>query len=132
MTMGNSEEGKPCKPEKPSSPALDQTNIHVYPDWAAMQAYYGHRVAVPPYFNSAVASGNAPHPYMWGPPQAMMPPYGAPYAAIYAHGGVYAHPGVPLVSPNYTVFTLLYKFEYSSQQALPTTLGQQDGSLFLS
>uniref|UniRef100_A0A5B7C036 Putative common plant regulatory factor 1 n=2 Tax=Davidia involucrata TaxID=16924 RepID=A0A5B7C036_DAVIN len=98
MTMGNSEEGKPCKPEKPSSPALDQTNIHVYPDWAAMQAYYGHRVAVPPYFNSAVASGNAPHPYMWGPPQAMMPPYGAPYAAIYAHGGVYAHPGVPLGS----------------------------------
>lgn len=31
-------------------------------------------------------------------PQPMMPPYGAPYAAIYAHGGVYAHPGVPLVS----------------------------------
>ena len=28
----------------------------------------------------------------------MMPPYGAPYAAIYPHGGVYAHPGVPLVS----------------------------------
>uniref|UniRef100_A0A5B7A6U0 Putative common plant regulatory factor 1 n=1 Tax=Davidia involucrata TaxID=16924 RepID=A0A5B7A6U0_DAVIN len=94
--MGNSEEGKPCKPEKPSSSVPDQTNIHVYPDWAAMQAYYGPRVAVPPYFNSAVASGHAPHPYMWGPPQAMMPAYGAPYAAIYAHGGVYAHPGVPL------------------------------------
>lgn len=28
----------------------------------------------------------------------MMPPYGPPYAAFYAHGGVYAHPGVPLVS----------------------------------
>jgi len=28
----------------------------------------------------------------------MMPPYGAPYAAIYAHGGVYAHPAVPVVS----------------------------------
>ncbi|KAA8516134.1 hypothetical protein F0562_019313 [Nyssa sinensis] len=94
--MGNSEEGKPCKPEKPPSSAPDQANIHVYPDWAAMQAYYGPRVAVPPYFNSAVASGHAPHPYMWGPPQAMMPPYGAPYAAIYAHGGVYAHPGVSL------------------------------------
>ncbi|XP_059634299.1 common plant regulatory factor 1-like isoform X2 [Cornus florida] len=92
--MGNSEEGKACKPEKPSSPAPDQTSIHVYPDWAAMQAYYGPRFAVPPYFNSAVASGHAPHPYMWGPPQAMMPPY----AAIYAHGGVYAHLGVPLAA----------------------------------
>lgn len=30
--------------------------------------------------------------------QPMIPPYGAPYAAIYAHGGVYAHPGVPIVS----------------------------------
>ncbi|XP_059312534.1 transcriptional activator TAF-1-like isoform X4 [Lycium ferocissimum] len=93
--MGNSEDGKSCKPEKPSSPALDQSNLHVYPDWAAMQAYYGPRVAVPAYFNSAVAPGHTPHPYMWGP-QPMVPPYGAPYAAIYAHGGVYAHPGVPI------------------------------------
>ncbi|CAL5400910.1 unnamed protein product [Camellia sinensis] len=102
-TMGNSEETKPSKPVKPSSPPLDQANnIHVYPDWAAMQAYYGARVAVPPYFNSAVASGHAPHPYMWGPPQHMMPPYGPPYAAIYAHGGVYAHPGVTLAAiPNH-------------------------------
>lgn len=30
--------------------------------------------------------------------QPMMPPYGAPYAAIYSSGGVYAHPAVPLVS----------------------------------
>ncbi|XP_059312532.1 transcriptional activator TAF-1-like isoform X2 [Lycium ferocissimum] len=95
--MGNSEDGKSCKPEKPSSPALDQSNLHVYPDWAAMQAYYGPRVAVPAYFNSAVAPGHTPHPYMWGP-QPMVPPYGAPYAAIYAHGGVYAHPGVPIGS----------------------------------
>ncbi|GMP61239.1 hypothetical protein CsSME_00023778 [Camellia sinensis var. sinensis] len=98
--MGNSEETKPSKPVKLSSPPFDQANnIHVYPDWAAMQAYYGARVAVPPYFNSAVASGHAPHPYMWGPPQHMMPPYGPPYAAIYAHGGVYAHPGVLLLLP---------------------------------
>lgn len=101
------------------------------------QAYYGPRVAVPAYFNSAVAPGHTPHPYMWGPqvftrqkcfcfscwsilialqgnlssnfkyfmtkfgpllPQPMVPPYGTPYAAIYAHGGVYAHPGVPIVS----------------------------------
>ncbi|XP_069147939.1 transcriptional activator TAF-1 isoform X2 [Solanum lycopersicum] len=95
--MGNSEDGKSCKLEKPSSPAADQSNLHVYPDWAAMQAYYGPRVAVPAYFNSAVAPGHTPHPYMWGP-QPMVPPYGTPYAAIYAHGGVYAHPGVPIGS----------------------------------
>lgn len=100
-------------------------------------------MALPPYYNSAVASGHAPHPYMWGPPQVpldescifclqfrsatifvlfvhaeelikliedeykhftyylfqpMMPPYGAPYAAVYSHGGVYSHPAVPIVS----------------------------------
>ncbi|KAF5953114.1 hypothetical protein HYC85_011058 [Camellia sinensis] len=99
--MGNSEETRPSKSEKSSSPPPDQTNIHVYPDWAAMQAYFGGRVTVSPYFNSAIASGHAPHPYMWGPPQPMMSPYGAPYAAIYAHGGVYAHHGVPLTAaPN--------------------------------
>ncbi|KAJ1381415.1 G-box binding protein, multifunctional mosaic region [Sesbania bispinosa] len=104
--MGNSEDGKSVKTEKPASPVTtDQTNqanqpnIHVYPDWAAMQAYYGPRVNVPPYFNSAVASGHAPHPYMWGPPQPMMPPYGPPYAAFYSHGGVYTHPAVA-IGPN--------------------------------
>lgn len=34
-----------------------------------IQTYYGPRVALPTYYNSAVASGHAPHPYMWGPPQ---------------------------------------------------------------
>ncbi|GMI85878.1 G-box binding factor 3 [Hibiscus trionum] len=96
--MGNNDEVK-SKSEKSSSPVpTDQASIHVYPDWAAMQAYYGPRVAMPPYYNSAVASGHAPPPYMWGPPQPMMPPYGAPYAAIYPHGGVYAHPAVPLTA----------------------------------
>uniref|UniRef100_A0A7C8ZB59 BZIP domain-containing protein n=1 Tax=Opuntia streptacantha TaxID=393608 RepID=A0A7C8ZB59_OPUST len=94
--MGSSEEGKSSKSGKSSPPATEQSNVHVYPDWAAMQAYYGPRVALAPYFNSAVASGHPPPPYMWGPPQPMMPPYGAPYAAIYAHGGVYAHPAVPV------------------------------------
>ncbi|KAL4024428.1 hypothetical protein IC575_012779 [Cucumis melo] len=100
--MGTSEEAKSVKTEKPSSPTPPDQNgvpnsasIHVFPDWAAMQAYYGPRVAVPPYYNSAVASGHAPHPYMWGPPQ-MIPPYGTPYAAIYSHGGVYAHPAVSM------------------------------------
>ncbi|KAL1535953.1 Disordered region downstream of MFMR, variant 2 [Salvia divinorum] len=100
--MGNNEEGKCTKLEKsppPAVPAVDQNNMHMYPDWAAMQAYYGPRFAVPPYMNSAVTSPHAPPPYMWGPPQfsqSMIPPYGAPYAAFYAHGGVYAHPGVPM------------------------------------
>lgn len=96
--MGSSEEGKSSKSEKSSPPASanEQSNVHVYPDWAAMQAYYGPRVALTPYFNSTVASGHPPPPYMWGPPQPMMPPYGPPYAAIYAHGGVYAHPAVPI------------------------------------
>lgn len=89
--MEINEEAQDCKPEKSSSPPpQQQTNVHVYPDWAAMQAYYGPRMAVPPYFNPAVASGHAPPPYMWAPPQHMMPPY----AAFYPHGGVYAHPAV--------------------------------------
>ncbi|KAL4562637.1 hypothetical protein LXL04_026665 [Taraxacum kok-saghyz] len=96
--MGHCEEIKTCKPEKPSSPPPQehqQTGVHAYPDWAAMQAYYGPRMPVPPYFNSSVASGHPPPPYMWAPPQHMMPPY----AAMYPHGGVYPHPGVHLASP---------------------------------
>uniref|UniRef100_A0A6N2KK12 G-box binding protein multifunctional mosaic region domain-containing protein n=1 Tax=Salix viminalis TaxID=40686 RepID=A0A6N2KK12_SALVM len=57
--MGNNEEGKSSASDKSSPAQQDQTNIHVYPDWAAMQAYYGSRVALPPYYNSAVASGHA-------------------------------------------------------------------------
>ncbi|KAD5317042.1 hypothetical protein R6Q59_032314 [Mikania micrantha] len=90
------EETKACKPEKsPPTPPEHPQTVHAYHDWAAMQAYYGPRMAVPPYFNSAVPSGHAPPPYMWGPPQHMMPPY----AAMYPHGGVYPHPGVPFASP---------------------------------
>ncbi|MFS7932119.1 putative transcription factor bZIP family [Helianthus anomalus] len=94
--MGSCEE-KTCKPEKSSSPPPEhqQAGVHAYPDWATMQAYYGPRMAVPPYFNSAVASGHAPPPYMWGPPQHVMPPY----AAMFPHGGVYQHPGVPIATP---------------------------------
>ncbi|XP_015954985.1 common plant regulatory factor 1 isoform X2 [Arachis duranensis] len=90
--MGNSEEEKSSQTEKTSPP--EQANIHVYPDWAAMQMYYGPRVAIPPYYNPAVASGHTPHPYMWGPPQPMMPPY----AALYSPGGVYTHPAIPIGS----------------------------------
>ncbi|PPR81115.1 hypothetical protein GOBAR_AA39600 [Gossypium barbadense] len=102
--MGSSDEGKSSKSDKSSSPAPpDQTNIHVYPDWAAMQAYYSPRVPMPPYYNSAVASSHAPPPYMWGPTQAIMPPYGTPYATIYPHGGVYVHPTVPMGSHGHGV-----------------------------
>lgn len=38
--------------------------------------------------------------------QPMIPPYGAPYAAVYAHGGVYAPPGVPVVSVH--LFTVIF------------------------
>ncbi|XP_024176052.1 common plant regulatory factor 1 isoform X4 [Rosa chinensis] len=105
LLMGNNDEVKSVKTEKSSPPLTadpknhtNQTNIHVYPDWAAMQAYYGPRLPMPPYYNAPAASGHAPHPYMWGPPQTMMSPYGAPYAAIYSHGSVYAHPAVPLAA----------------------------------
>ncbi|OVA05095.1 Basic-leucine zipper domain [Macleaya cordata] len=98
--MGNEEAQTPVKSEKSSSsPAPEQINVPVYPDWAAIQAYYGAGVPIPPpYFNSAVTPGHPPHPYMWGPPQHLMPPYGTPYAAIYSHGGIYAHPSVSLGS----------------------------------
>ncbi|KAK8974245.1 hypothetical protein V6N11_034614 [Hibiscus sabdariffa] len=79
LTMGNSDEGRSSKSDKSSSPSPP--------------AYYGPRVAMPPYYNSAVASGHAPPPYMWGPTQPIMPPY----ATIYPHGGVYVHPVVPIV-----------------------------------
>ncbi|XP_076888895.1 common plant regulatory factor 1-like [Bidens hawaiensis] len=98
--MGSCEETTTCKPEKSSSPPPvpehPQTGVHAYPNWAPMQAYYAPRMAMPPYYNSAVASGHVPPPYMWGPPQHMMPP---PYAAMYPHGAVYPHPGVHVASP---------------------------------
>nr|XP_043622303.1 common plant regulatory factor 1-like [Erigeron canadensis]XP_043622304.1 common plant regulatory factor 1-like [Erigeron canadensis] len=101
--MGSFEEARTCKSEKSSSPSPppppasehQQASVQAYHDWAAMQAYYGPRMAVPAYYNSAVASGHPPPAYMWAPPQHMIPPY----AAMYPHGGVYPHPGVPLPSP---------------------------------
>lgn len=77
----------------------------MYPDWATIQAYYGPRFAGPPYFNSAVAAGHAQPMYLWGLPKSMMPPYGAPYVAFYAHEGVYAHPGVPPAGTSFSTDT---------------------------
>ncbi|KAJ8452732.1 hypothetical protein Cgig2_005068 [Carnegiea gigantea] len=121
--MGTSEGDKPIKSEKPTSPPQnfqEQINVHVYPDWAAVQvgkllvflaeycaawkfqAYYGAGAIPPPYFNPAVASGHAAHPYMWAPPQ-MIPPYGSPYAAIYPHAGIYGHSATPVVATPLTL-----------------------------
>ncbi|GMH08925.1 hypothetical protein Nepgr_010765 [Nepenthes gracilis] len=90
LTMANNEAEKPEKIEKAASPVQDHSNVHMYHDWAAVQAYYGAGPIPPPYFSPAVTSGHAPLPYMWAPPQ-MMPPYGSPYAAMYPHGGIYGH-----------------------------------------
>ncbi|CAL9232692.1 unnamed protein product [Arabidopsis halleri] len=98
--MGSNEEGKPTNSDKPSQAAApEQGNVHVYHhDWAAMQAYYGPRVGIPQYYNSNVAPGHAPPPYMWASPSPMMAPYGAPYPPFCPPGGVYAHPGVQMGS----------------------------------
>ncbi|XP_051145508.1 common plant regulatory factor 1-like [Andrographis paniculata] len=103
--MEHSEEGQPLKPEKSSSPAkVDQNSIPTYPDWAAMQAYYGSRFAIP-YVSSAVASPHGHQPYLWVPPQSMIPPYGAPYAAFYAPGGFFGHTGVPIAGAGFSADT---------------------------
>ncbi|VVB06862.1 unnamed protein product [Arabis nemorensis] len=97
--MSSNEEGKSTKSDNPSTVAPEQSNVHVYHhDWAAMQAYYGHRVAIPQYYNSNVAPGHAPPPYMWASPSPMMPPYGPPYPPFCPPGAVYAHPGVQMGS----------------------------------
>lgn len=93
--MGNNEGEKPAKTEKAASPPREQSSVHVYPDWAAVQAYYGPGALPPPYFNPAVTSGHAVQPYMWPPPQ-MMAPYGSPYAAMYPHGGMYGPSAAPV------------------------------------
>ena len=89
-----------------------------------LQAYYGGRMPMPQYFSSPVASGHPPPPYMWAPMQVLYNDYllpfkskltsqisfcwpalvlaiqhmMPPYAAMYPHGCVYAHPGVTVVS----------------------------------
>ncbi|XP_013611854.1 PREDICTED: G-box-binding factor 2 isoform X2 [Brassica oleracea var. oleracea] len=96
--MGSNEEGKTTQSDKPAQvqapPPPEQSNVHVYHhDWAAMQAYYGPRVAITPqYYNS---NGHAP-PYIWGSPSPMMAPYGTPYPPFCPPGGVYAHPALQM------------------------------------
>ncbi|KAL1198113.1 G-box-binding factor 2 [Cardamine amara subsp. amara] len=97
--MSGNEEGKSTKSDNPTQAAPEQSNVQVYHhDWAAMHAYYGPRVALPQYYNSNVATGHAPPPYMWASPSPMMGPYGSPYPPFCPPGGVYAHPGVQMGS----------------------------------
>ncbi|KAJ0989303.1 hypothetical protein J5N97_007659 [Dioscorea zingiberensis] len=92
--MGKSgEAAASSKSDKPSSSVQEQPTTQAYPDWAAMQAYYGPGVAMPPYFSTTVVPGHPPHPFMWSP-QPLMAPFGAPYTAIYPPG-VYSHPSMP-------------------------------------
>ncbi|XP_010914262.1 G-box-binding factor 3 isoform X1 [Elaeis guineensis] len=96
--MGNNEAGTPPKSDKASSSVQEKPAIHPYPDWAAMQAYYGPGVMPPPFFSTSVAPGHPPHSYMWGPQPLLPPPFGTPYTAIYPAGGVYSHPPMPFGS----------------------------------
>ncbi|KAK7815425.1 g-box-binding factor 3 [Quercus suber] len=86
--MANNEEGKPSKSEKSPSPAqlmyLNLLDIE-------------KKIGLDDQTNQASQTNIQAYPD-WAAMQPMMPPYGAPYAAIYPHGGVYAHPGVPLGS----------------------------------
>ncbi|KAH7682374.1 plant G-box-binding factor protein [Dioscorea alata] len=92
--MGKSSEAATSsKSDKAPSSAQEQPTPQGYPDWAAMQAYYGPGVAMPPYFSTTVVPGHPPHPFMWSP-QPLMTPFGAPYTAIYPPG-VYPHPSMP-------------------------------------
>ncbi|THU51602.1 hypothetical protein C4D60_Mb06t32750 [Musa balbisiana] len=95
--MKSNEATTPSRANKGSSPVKEPLANPPYPEWAAMQAYFGAGMMPPPYFSTAVAPSHAPHPYMWGP-QPLVPPFGSPYGAIYPHGGVYTHPSVPLGS----------------------------------
>nr|QCI02845.1 G-box binding factor 1 [Poa pratensis] len=83
---------------KTGSPPKDQPAPCPYPDWSAMQAYYGHGVMPPAYFAPPMAPGHPPPPYMWGPQPMMPPPFGTPYAAMYPHGGAYPHPLMPMMA----------------------------------
>ncbi|KAL8554190.1 hypothetical protein ACS0TY_002412 [Phlomoides rotata] len=123
--MGSSEERKPCKPEKPPSPTRDQNDVHAYPDWAMMQPYFGPRFAVPPYLNSVVAP-QTPPPYMWVPPQSMIHPYGVPYAAYYAPGAIYGHPGVAMAGTAFSMDTSV-KSSGNTDGSLKKKLKEGDG-----
>ncbi|KAD5317337.1 hypothetical protein E3N88_17283 [Mikania micrantha] len=107
--MGSQEMDKPANEAKDSAKeakdtaketstsqeqSLGNTMGMVPPDWTGFQAYS----PMPP--PGYLASSSQPHPYVWGV-QHLLPPYGTaphPYVAMYPHGGLYAHPSMPLGS----------------------------------
>ncbi|XP_022858288.1 G-box-binding factor 1 [Olea europaea var. sylvestris] len=93
--MGTGHEGTPAKSSTSATTTQEAPTTPAYTDWSnSMQAFYGAG-ATPPFFASTIASPT-PHPYLWGGQHPLMPPYGTPvpYPAIYAPGGVYAHPNM--------------------------------------
>eukprot|EP00249_Psilotum_nudum_P016614 c25906_g1_i2 orf=405-1679(+) len=111
--MGSGETGTPTKTTKTSTGQEQAPGSAPlsYPEWAAaFQAYYasGTTPLPPPgYFPTTVASGPQPHPYMWGA-QPLVSHYGTPppYAALFPHGAMYAHPSIPPGTNPYGPYSL--------------------------
>lgn len=106
--MGSSEADKSSKEkEAKAAPATtpEQSSTStgtVNPEWPGFQAYS----PLPPH--GYLASSPQAPPYMWGV-QHIMPPYGTPphpYVAMYPHGGIYAHPGMPPGSYPFSPFAM--------------------------
>ncbi|KAA8522481.1 hypothetical protein F0562_013158 [Nyssa sinensis] len=125
--MASKEDKTAPKSEKAYPSEQEQTDIHLFPDWAAIQPYYGPGVPLPPpYFNFAVPAGHFSHPHVWNLQQSLMPPYGVPYSTIYSHGVVYAHPAVPLVAAPVST-ELPSKSSENIDQCLTKKLKRSDG-----
>ncbi|RLM92180.1 G-box-binding factor 3-like [Panicum miliaceum] len=65
--MGHDEAVVTQNSVKAPSPPKDQPAMYPCVDWSAMQAYYGPGVLPPTFFNTGIASGHVPPPFMWGP-----------------------------------------------------------------
>lgn len=129
--MGTGEMGTPAKTTKASTPQEQPptSTAMLYPDWAAaFQAYYNSGTTPPPppaYFHSSVASSPQPHPYMWGG-QPLMPPYGTlppPYAAMYHHGSMYAHPSMPPGAHPFAPYVMTSSLSTTEGAPVGTTSG---------
>lgn len=134
--MGTGEMGTPSKTTKTSTsqdqPPPTTVAMSYPPEWAAaFQAYYSSGMTpMPPpgYFPSTVSSGPQPHPYMWGA-QPLMPPYGTPppFASMYPHGGIYAHPSMPAGSHPFSPYSLATGNTSQFQEALASAGPDAEG-----
>ncbi|XP_039028657.1 bZIP transcription factor 16-like isoform X2 [Hibiscus syriacus] len=105
--MGSGDMDKAAKEKDPKAPpaaheASTANTSTVNADWSRFQAYS----PIPPH--GFLASSPQAPPYMWGV-QHIMPPYGNPphpYVAMYPHGGIYAHPSLPLGSYPFSPFAM--------------------------